>query len=71
MSSVAHFYGKIEFEKLMLPDKASFKAQFIAYSNSKFAQIVLMKHLARKEKNLCIVACHPGKNIFKILRSYF
>lgn len=68
VSSVAHLGGRIEFDNLN--GERHFDA-YHAYANSKLANAIFAKELARREPWLCSNSLHPGVIETKLLHAGF
>ena len=65
VSSVAHAAGKLDWSDLEL--ERGFRS-FRAYANSKLAQVLFTRELARREPDVTASAVHPGLNSTRIWR---
>ena len=61
VSSVAHFWGKINFLTLKKRDGSWVPAQFRAYAQSKLANVLFARELNRREQKISTFVAHPGK----------
>lgn len=60
VSSVAHLWGKINFDTLNQPDGSWVPAQFRAYAQSKLANVLLAREIHKREENIKTYVAHPG-----------
>jgi NAD(P)-dependent dehydrogenase (short-subunit alcohol dehydrogenase family) len=69
VASSAHQFSKIDRGDLMLDKKGAYQA-WLAYGNSKLANILFTKELTKKlylksDANVAVLCCHPGSAILK------
>lgn len=60
VASVAHYHGKINFDDLRGESGATNYNSFQSYAQSKLANLLFTRELARREKKIISNALHPG-----------